>query len=30
MNDSQVGVEHIALALTQIKNGLVPSILNAA
>ena len=30
MSDSQIGVEHIALALTAIKNGLVPSILSAA
>ncbi len=30
MSDSQVGVEHIALALTAIKSGLVPSILSAA
>jgi Clp amino terminal domain, pathogenicity island component len=30
LNDSQIGVEHIALALTAIKNGLVPTILSAA
>jgi ATP-dependent Clp protease ATP-binding subunit ClpA len=30
LNDPQVGVEHIALALTFIKNGLVPPILSAA
>jgi hypothetical protein len=30
LNDQQVGVEHIALALTFIKNGLVPPILSAA
>ena len=30
LNDSHVGVEHIALALTAIKNGLVPPILSAA
>ena len=29
LNDSQIGVEHIALALTAIKNGLVPTILSA-
>ena len=29
-NDSQIGVEHIALALTAVKSGLVPSILSAA
>jgi len=28
--DSQIGVEHIALALTTIKQGLVPQILSAA
>jgi hypothetical protein len=28
--DSQVGVEHIALALTTVKQGLVPQILSAA
>ena len=30
LNDPQVGVEHIALALTVIKSGLVPPILSAA
>ncbi|MGO9188523.1 MAG: Clp protease N-terminal domain-containing protein [Streptosporangiaceae bacterium] len=30
LNDSQIGVEHIALALTAIKNGLVPAILSVA
>jgi len=30
LNDSQVGVEHIALALTTIKQGLVPQILSEA
>jgi len=30
LNDSQIGVEHIALALTVIKNGLVPTILSVA
>ena len=30
MNDPQIGVEHIALALTAVKNGLVPAILSAA
>ena len=30
MNDPQVGVEHVTLALTAIKNGLVPPILSAA
>jgi hypothetical protein len=29
-HDSQIGVEHIALALTTIKQGLVPQILSAA
>ena len=28
--DSQIGVEHIALALTTIKQGLVPTILSEA
>ena len=30
LNDSQIGVEHIALALTDVKNGLVPTVLSAA
>jgi len=30
LNDSQIGVEHIALALTTIKQGLVPQILSEA
>jgi ATP-dependent Clp protease ATP-binding subunit ClpA len=30
LNDPQIGVEHIALALTAIRNGLVPAILSAA
>jgi hypothetical protein len=30
LNDSQIDVEHVALALTAIKNGLVPPILSAA
>ena len=30
LKDSQIGVEHIALALTAVKSGLVPSILSAA
>jgi ATP-dependent Clp protease ATP-binding subunit ClpA len=30
LNDPQVGVEHVTLALTAIKNGLVPPILSAA
>jgi len=30
LDDSRIGVEHIALALTVIKNGLVPPILGAA
>ena len=30
LNDSQMGVEHIALALTAIRNGLVPAILSVA
>ena len=30
LNDSQVGVEHIVLALTTIKQGLVPQILSEA
>ena len=30
MHDSHIGVEHIALALTTIKQGLVPQILSAA
>ncbi len=30
LNDSQIGVEHIALALTAISNGLVPAILSVA
>ena len=29
-HDPQIGVEHIALALTTIKQGLVPQILSAA
>ena len=29
-HDSQIGVEHIALALTTIEQGLVPQILSAA
>ncbi len=29
-HDSQIGVEHIALALTSVRNGLVPPILAAA
>ncbi len=29
LNDSQIGVEHIALAHTAIKKGLVPTILSA-
>ena len=30
LNDPQIGVEHIALALTAIRNGLVPAILSVA
>ena len=30
LHDSQIGVEHIALALTTIKQGLVPQILSEA
>ena len=30
LNDSQIGVEHIALALTDVNNGLVPTVLSAA
>ncbi len=30
LNDPQVGVEHVTLALTAVKSGLVPSILSAA
>ena len=30
LNDPQIGVEHIALALTAISNGLVPAILSVA
>ena len=30
LQDSHIGVEHVALALTVIKNGLVPPILSAA
>ena len=30
MDDTQVGVEHIALALTTVESGLVPSIVSAA
>jgi hypothetical protein len=30
LHDSHIGVEHIALALTAITNGLVPPILSAA
>ncbi len=30
LNDSHVGVEHVALALTTVANGLVPPILSAA
>jgi hypothetical protein len=30
LNDSHIGVEHIALALTAIKQGLVPQILSEA
>jgi Clp amino terminal domain, pathogenicity island component len=30
LNDQQAGVEHIALALTVVKSGLVPPILSAA
>ena len=30
MHDSHIGVEHITLALTTIKQGLVPTILSEA
>jgi len=30
LEDSRIGVEHFALALTVIRNGLVPPILSAA
>jgi hypothetical protein len=30
LHDSYIGVEHIALALTTIKQGFVPQILSAA
>ena len=30
LNDSQIGVEHVALALSTIKQGLVPQILSEA
>ncbi len=30
LNDPQIGVEHIALALTDVNNGLVPTVLSAA
>jgi hypothetical protein len=30
LDDAHIGVEHIALALTTIANGLVPPILSAA
>ena len=30
MQDSHIGVEHIALALTRIEQGLVPQILSEA
>ena len=30
LNDSHIGVEHIALALTAIKQGLIPQILSEA
>jgi Clp amino terminal domain, pathogenicity island component len=30
LNDSQIGVEHIALALTTVRSGLVPTIMSAA
>ena len=30
MHDSRIGVEHVTLALTAIKQGLVPTILSGA